>query len=113
MLLLLVAGIATIAQTTPKRSPKLHKVRIKASKNIIVQKPQTDMPAITETDKLKLQKQLDKELALIKQYYDNKHDTDGYNRYLLIEEQNAGTNLNDIKRARDLVLTNLHIPIPQ
>lgn len=70
----------------------------------------SDIPPLPQNTEL--QKQVDKELALIKQYYDNKHDAAGYTRYLQAEQQNVGTNLNDIKRAREQILTNLHIPIP-
>ncbi len=70
----------------------------------------SDIPSLSQN--VELQKQVDKELALIKQYYDNRHDDAGYTRYLRAERQTTGTDLNDIKRAREQVLANLHIPIP-
>ncbi|OCX54717.1 hypothetical protein BEL04_10865 [Mucilaginibacter sp. PPCGB 2223] len=75
-------------------------------------KPQSEIPALNDDNDQKLRNKLDKELALIKKYYTDRHDAAGFARYQLAEQQNVGDNLNDLKRAREQVLANLHIPIP-
>lgn len=73
---------------------------------------QSEIPALTDENDQRLRSKLEKELALIKKYYTDRHDAPGFARYQSAEHQNVGDDLNDLKRARELVLTNLHIPLP-
>jgi len=84
----------------------------KTSKTSTKSKPQSEMPALDDDNEQKLRNKLEKELALIKKYYTDRNDAAGFARYRLAEQQNVGNNLSDLQRARELVLANLHIPLP-